>query len=282
LKLALKGNKDALEILAITQPEEFAKIEEYNRQKRIEAAQKALDTIFSAQQEAFDKRQSLLEQEQTNQEKAIDVQRNLAERGLSNTLAFEEKRSADLQRKQQKEAAQQKRVKLLETFLNSLAEYSKTDPNSAIQKALLQVALATAASAVFAEEGGIIGEIGARSNRKHRGGGDVLIHAQTGEGILPRDAMSAIGRRNFELLKNAGRHPIRDDVFALPKLAMSGSALPSNADVVKELRVVQNILKSRPHESFEVDKFGAYIKTQIEQGVTTVTKGKLSKPRFRA
>lgn len=251
-------------------------------QERIDAAKQVVDTIFAAQQEAFDKRQALLDKEITAQDANIEHQRRLAEQGLENTLAFEEKRSAELQRQQQLEAQKQKRVKLLETFLNSLAEYSKTDPNTALQKALLQVALAQAASAIFAEEGGIIGEIGERSNlsRRHKGGGDVLLHAQTGEGILSRREMDNLGKRNFHLLKDAARFPIRDDVFAMPKMVAMGGVQPSNADVVKELKALQHIVKNKRESHFEVDKFGSYIKTSIENGVTEVTKGKLKRPRF--
>lgn len=258
--------------------------EKKQQEKNIARAQEVANIIFDAQQEAFDKRQELLNKEIDSQKENIDIQRDLAARGLENTLAFEQRRAAELQRQQQREAQQQKRVKLLETFLNSLAEFSKEDPKTAIQKALLQVALATAASAVFAEEGGVIGEIGERSNlrRKHKGGGDVLLHAQTGEGILPRDAMSAIGRRNFELLKNAGRHPIRDDIFGLPKIAVAnGGSAVSNTEVVKELRALQHIIKNKKESTYDLDQFGNYVKTTMENGVTEIVKGKLKKPRFK-
>ena len=253
-------------------------------QERLAAAKQISDAVFQAQQEAFDRKQALLDKEISIQETNIETQRRLAEAGLDNTLAFEERRAAELQRQQQIEAQKQKRIKLLETFLNSLAEFSKTDPKTAIQKALLQVALAQAASAVFAEEGGVIGEIGSRSNlsRRHKGGGDVLLHAQTGEGVLPRDAMSAIGRRNFELLKNAGRHPIRDDVFGMPKLAVANGGMSiSNAEVVKELKALQHIVKNKKESTYDLDQFGRYMKTTLENGVNEIVKGKLPKPRFK-
>lgn len=283
LALAKKGNKDAIEILKVTDPDSAAAIEKEINNKRIEEAQKVADTIFKAQQEGFDKRQELLDKEIELQNTNIETQRRLAENGLSNTLAFEERRAAELRRSQQQEVERQKRVKLLETFLNSLAEFSKDDPKTAISKALLQVALAQAASAVFAEEGGIIGEIGARSNmsRKHKGGGDVLLHAQTGEGILSRREMDNLGKRNFHLLKDAARFPIRDDVFAMPQLAIAGGMAMSNAEVVKELQALRKDIRNQPRESWEVNKFGEYIKTSIENGVTEVTKGKMPKPRFK-
>ena len=252
------------------------------RLNRIEKEKQMLDTIFQAYQAAFDKRQALLDEERGDQEKAIDTQRRLAEQGLANTLVFEEKRAAELKRRQQIEKENAKKVKLLETFLNSLAEFSKTDPKTAINKALLQVALATAASAVFAEKGGIIGEIGARSNlrRKHKGGGDVLLHAQTGEGILSRREMDNLGQRNFHLLKDAARFPIRDNVFALPQIAAVATPGISNTAVVRELRELNNRMKNMKQQTIEVDSVGNLIVTSIEKGVKTITEKHLRRPRF--
>lgn len=281
---AFKRRKELLEQVHQNNLTKIEKEEADKRlQEQIDAAKQISDVIFSAQQEAFDKRQELLKEEQTLQEKNIDVQRGLAERGLENTLAFEQKRSAELQRQQQKEAQQQKKVKLLETFLNSLAEYSKTNPETALNKALLQVALATAASAVFAEEGGIIGEIGERSHlsRKHKGGGDVLLHAQTGEGILSRKEMDNLGRRNFHLLKDAARFPIRDDVFGMPQIAMAGGMAINNTEMVKEIKALRKDIKNQKRETFDINKWGEYTRTTIENGITEVTKGKLKKPRFK-
>ena len=176
--------------------EKNKKEKEKERVEEIEREEKMLDLIFDAQQKAFDKKQELRDKELSDQDKNIDRQRDLADKGLANTLAFEEKRKADMERQQQIEVERQKKVKLLETFLNSLASYSKESglkPGEALQKALLDIAMATAAMAVFAEDGGIIGDIKDRTfrGRRHSGGGDVLLHAQTGEGILSRREMTS-------------------------------------------------------------------------------------------
>jgi len=148
---------------------------------------------------------------------------------------------------------------------------------------LLQVALATAATAVFAEDGGIIGEITDRSNgtRKHTGGGDVLLHAQTGEGILSRKEMDNLGKRNFHLLKDAARFPIRSDVFKMPNIAMAGGFAISNEEVVKEIRGLRQDIKNQPKHNWEIDKFGNYIKQSVENGIKTITKGKMPQHRFK-
>lgn len=264
--------------------EEDKILQEKVRLDRIDQEKEMLSVIGKAYDDAFQKRKELAEQEIDLQEKNIDTQRNLAERGLANTLDFEEKRAAELRRKQQVEAERNKRIKILETFLNALADFSKDDAKNALPKALLQVALATAASAAFAEEGGVIGEIKERSfsGRRHRGGGDVLVHAQTGEGILPRDSMNVIGRGNFELLRNVGRHPIREDIFKMPKLDVhSVGSQVSNEDVVREIKTLQTVIKNKKESHYSVDEFGNYIKRTMEDGIKTITKGKLKKPRWR-
>ena len=253
--------------------------------QEIESIKEKLSTISELYDKAFERRQEQLDQEIEAQKTNIDVQRDLAARGLDNTLDFEEKRLADLRRKQQVESERNKRVKLLESFLNAFADFSKSDAKNALPKALLQVALATAASAAFAEEGGIIGEIKEKSffNRRHRGGGDVLIHGQIGEGLLPRDSMKVLGRRNFELLRNIGRHPIREDIFKMPKIdAHSGGSQVSNEEVVKEIRTLQHIIKNKKESHYSVDEFGNYIKRTMENGIEEITKGKLKKPRWRS
>lgn len=283
-----KSELDALILLrkqAEVAREELEEKEKKARLDRIESEKKMLEILGKAYDDAFAKREKLREEEISQQEKNIDTQRSLAERGLANTLDFEERRASELRRQQQVEAERNKRLKLLETFLNALADFSKDDAKNALPKALLQVALATAASAAFAEEGGIAGEIKERSfpGRRHRSGNDVLIHAEKGEGLLPKRSMDIIGRRNFELLRNVGRHPVREDIFKMPKIEHGGSLnVINNDEVIKKLDAIHYTLKNEKKESFNINQFGEYINTTMENGIKTVTKGKLKKPKWRS
>lgn len=265
--------------------EELEEKEKKARLDRIESEKKMLEILGKAYDEAFAKREKLREEEISQQEKNIDTQRSLAERGLANTLDFEERRASELRRQQQVEAERNKRLKLLETFLNAMADFSKDDAKNALPKALLQVALATAASAAFGEEGGVIGEIKERSfpGRKHRSGRDVLLHAEEGEGLLPKRSMDIIGRRNFELLRNVGRHPVREDIFKMPKVDYAGSvSVVSNEDVVKEIKHLQTIIKNKKETHYDLKQNGEYLITMLEDGIKTKTKGKLRKPKWRS
>ncbi|MFI5404925.1 MAG: hypothetical protein ACHQ1D_00280 [Nitrososphaerales archaeon] len=259
-------------------------IRKKNEDEFREDVKTTLQAVGKSYDEAFERRKEQLSQEIDINEQKVEEQRRLAEKGLANTLDIRERELADSRRQQQIEAERNKRIKLLETFLNSLADFSKTDAKSALPKALLQLALATAVSAQFAEEGGVVGEIKEKSflGRRHRGGGDMLVHAQTGEGILPRDSMNVLGRRNFELLRNVGRHPIREDIFKMPKVEVAGGATVSNQDVVKELKALQHIIKNKKESEYHIDEFGNYIKKTIENGITDIVKGKLKKPKWRS
>lgn len=262
------------------------KAEEESRLKRIEFEERALEAVFSAYEEQANKRAELLQKETSDQEKAIETQRELAERGLANTLAFEERRLAELQRQQQREKDQARRVKLLETFLNSLAEFSKEDPKTALNKALLQVALATAASAVFAEEGGIIGDTANQRSRvfdrRHRSGKDVLLHAEVGEGIVPKKSMDILGKRNFELIRNLYRNRLSDSIMPeLPRFTgATADAGMAAQEIVAKLDSLEKTVKNKKETAINFESYHNGLKMLLEQkenGNKTTTIKKLKR-----
>lgn len=264
--------------------EELENKEKESRKRRIEDERLMLETIGNAYDNAFKRREDLIDKEIELQNKNIDIQRDLANRGLSNTLAFEEKRAAELRRQQEVEKERNRKIKLLETFLNALADFSKTDAKTALPRALTQVALATAASAVFAEEGGIIGDIKERSSltRRHKSGKDVLLHAEVGEGIFSKREVDNIGKKNFYLLKEAARFPIRGDVFKMPKISIDTiKQKDNNESLISEIRDLKAVIKNKKESSAEINNAGEYITKLIEDGVTTITSKKLRKPKWR-
>lgn len=264
--------------------EELENKEKESRKRRIEDERLMLETIGNAYDNAFKRREDLIDKEIELQNKNIDIQRDLANRGLSNTLAFEEKRAAELRRQQEVEKERNRKIKLLETFLNALADFSKTDAKTALPRALTQVALATAASAVFAEEGGIIGDIKERSSltRRHKSGKDVLLHAEVGEGIFSKREVDNIGKKNFYLLKEAARFPIRGDVFKMPKISIDTiKQKDNNESLISEIRDLKAVIKNKKESSAEINNAGEYITKLVEDGVTTITSKKLRKPKWR-
>ncbi len=163
--------------------------------EQIDNLQQIADFAFKIIEDQIKANIDAIDRQQDMQKDAIDVQRKQAELGHENTLAFEEKRMADLERDRMKEQKKLIKLKELETFMNAIASYSKDDPNGAVAKALAQLALVKGVEATFMEEGGLLGKTKEKSwlGRTHKGGGDILVHAQTGEGILSRNDIAHMG-----------------------------------------------------------------------------------------
>lgn len=287
LKLAKKGNKDALEILKVNDIDEYNRIQDGIRKDRIEKEQKFLDIIVKANEEAFQKKQDVRDTDIDRQKSAIDQQRDLASKGLANTLAFEERKLAEQQRANQKAQQNQKKVKLLESFLNTLAENSKApypENKKALQNALLQVALATAATAIFAEEGGIIGgSANQKSNltRRHKGGGDVLLHAQVGEGIIPVDSMQVLGKRNFEIIRNLNRNKVDGNIGMLPRFSGANqNPQIASSEIINELKSLKQTIKDKKETNIHWDSHNKMITETIENGLKNIMIASQRKPRI--
>lgn len=219
-----------------------------------------------------------IDHEEGLQKSAIDKQRQLAIAGKDNDLAFEEKRQADLEKKRQQEKKKLMKLKELETFLNSVASFSKDDPKSAVAKALAELAIVKGVEASFAEEGGLVGQIKEKSwlGRKHKGGGDILVHAQTGEGILSRNDISNMGGEqaflNFKNMLNTG----------LPPIPMSG-VMFQGMDTKKledKLDNLEKAFKNKKETYVDWESHGVMNVTTVENGIKDTVKHILRKPRI--
>jgi hypothetical protein len=125
------------------------KIDELNKEatdKRVKEALTETDKLVAATDKwlklKYQKQQDFLKQEIDDNQRAIDTQQRLAERGFANTLAFEEAKAAKLElerkKQQEKEIKQQKII----SFYNLFSSYAKTDPSTALQKATFDTVLA--------------------------------------------------------------------------------------------------------------------------------------------
>lgn len=215
---------------------------------------------------------------------AADAQRQLAIAGKENTLAFEEKRQADLERQRMQEAKKLKRAKELEIFLNAMAEFSKDDPKQALGKALALMATAIAAEATFAEEGGILGKINEKSwkGRKHKGGGDILVHAQTGEGIFSRKEVANMGgEAAFMNFKNLLANPITEKPIPLSGVMFSG--MTDTRKLEQKIDMLADVFRNKAEYQVDWESWRDMHTmniTKIEKGIKETIKHQLKKPRL--
>jgi hypothetical protein len=140
----------------------------------------------------YQKEQDYLTREIQENQNAIETQQRLAERGLANTLAFEESKAAklELQRKQQqeKEVKQQKII----AFYNLFSSYAKTDPNTALQKATFDTILSEMiAGSFYVGTEKVSDDLGANKFSSGRDG--YLIRADGNERIFTGEDNKRIG-----------------------------------------------------------------------------------------
>ena len=215
----------------------------------------------------------------------IDVQAKLAAAGKASTLAQEEKAYADLERKRQQDAVKLRKAKELEIFLNSLASFSKDDPKQAFAKALALFAETKAMEATFAEDGGLLGQINTKSNfsRRHKGGGDILVHAQTGEGILSRDNIATLGGDNAFLKMKA----MLDNPMSEVPIHLNGVLFQQNNSKALEHKVDTLIEVMKNKREIVVDweshaTMNTMNVTTIEKGIKETIKHQLRKPKLNS
>jgi hypothetical protein len=220
-----------------------------------------------------------IDHQQEMQKDAIDVQRKQAELGHANTLAFEEKKQADLEKERMKEQKKLVKLKELEMFMNAIAAFSKDDPKSAVAKALAELAIVKGVEATFAEDGGLLGQTKDKSwqGRKHKGGGDILVHAQTGEGILSRADISSMGGEkaflNFKNMLGTNK---------LPQIPMSG-VMFQGMDTRKledKLDNLEKAFKNKKEVYVDWESHGVMNVTTMENGIKDTVKHILKKPRI--
>lgn len=203
------------------------------------------------------------------QQKLVDAQRIRAQQGLANDLAFEERRQDELMKKKLEEQRKLKRVKELETFLNSLAKFAEENPNTALAKALGVLAGAKAVEAVFAEDGALLGSkngsrgLGAFA-RRHKSGKDILVHAEEGEAILPTWKVNEMGLNSSDRFNAFLKSPFNE------KILVPVRQRNSNADVVAELQELKQAVLSRPENVYDWDGLDARLSI-IENGIRTNT-----------
>ncbi len=167
------------------------------------------------------------------------------------------------------------KVKELETFLNSVAEFSKTDPKTAVLKAIGQLALVKGAEALYMEEGGLIGETSEKSligfngfSRRHKSGQDVLVHAEKGEGILSRNDISNMGGKDaFLSFKNALSYPIREIPLPMDKVLMASM---STKGIESKLDELTQTVKGIKQTNIDFDGLNNLVVTSKENGKVSV------------
>jgi hypothetical protein len=208
-----------------------------------------------------------------NQQQILQTQRTLAQKGLDNTLAFEQKRNDELHKQQLDAAEKQRKIKELQVFLNAMAKFAEDDPKSALSKALALLAATKVAEAVFAEEGAIIGTHETKyRGQRHRSGRDRIAIVEEGEVILPKGKAAELGLNSKDKFKQFLRTP-----FTEKSMSVASVQVNNYDKLANEMRELKEIVKNKQELSVNWDNFDTRIETKIKSGLKEVTKIKKSR-----
>jgi len=202
-----------------------------------------------------------LDFEISNQSERIDRQQRLAERGLSNTLAFEEEKAARLEAKREELAKKAERRQKTLAYLTAFTEYLKQDPNSAAGKALAQVALAETISGAFYEGTENVADSIGSPIFSGRDGYVIRVDGQ--ERVMTGMQNKKIGGLTNDQLADLAQAYNRGDVISKSGNGLSDSGLKRIEDAVKSINI-------------HVDAEGFITREEFERGMKKITK---TKPR---
>lgn len=242
----------------------------------VKQIQDASDVIFEMLAYQNEEQRKANDYRLAQKDKTIEVEKALAEKGLANDLAYEERRRAALTEQQIKLLQVQKKQKELQAFMNAFVKFTETDPKTAFLKAGEVVAAMKIAEAVYAEEGGIIGKTGATSlvgpwgmSRRHPSGKDVLIHGEYGEGILTTKEMANLGNDNFLTLKAMLASPLTDKAMT----PVNTIVRQDNKAILGKLDELQRTIADKKETIVDWDGLEMRL-TEIEKGQRTITQYK--------
>lgn len=241
------------------------KKQEEQVKKMIEGIRDITTQILDGLTATVESSMSALDIQMNRNEQIINTQKLLAEKGLQNDLAFEERRQDELTKKKLEEQKKLRKIKELETFLNSLAKFAEENPHTALAKALGVLAATKVAETIFAEEGGVMSRDRiSTGNRRHKSGRDVLIHGEEGEGVIPVNKMNEWGLTDQNRFSAFLRTPFKE------KMLPTGRFMPvfNDAQIVAELQELKQAIANKKELSIDWENHDTRIETMIQNGIT--------------
>jgi hypothetical protein len=270
LKKAEKKKKEFEDL--VKKKEESDKKEAESEKKKQQEILKESDKVAGYLQKGLDNRNKetndALDKETEANKTAIDAQQKLAERGLANTLAFEKAKAAQLElekkRQQEKEVRQQK----IFAFYNLFSSYAKTDPKTALQKAIVDTALAEVISGSFIEGTENVGR-DLQGNKVHNGTDGYVVAVDGRERILNPEQNRQVGALSNDELANIAENYNKGLLFNYGNISSQNT--PQIIAPQIELTETNNLLRQlldKPVHQTNLDNLGNVVYTEIRNGVT--------------
>ena len=294
LDKTFKANQEAQAKLTADLAKELKERKDKKDKELKEAAEfskKIIDLVAKEVAEKSALKQQGFDKEINDAQQNIETQRNLANRGLANTLAEEEARKIQLERQKEEEKLQEiKRQKAL-AFFKLFASYAEKDPDTALQNALRDTIIAEGVAAAFIDGTENVGQDAQFKGNKFKNGTDGYIAKFDGDeriinpeqnkmiGNLSNEALANLAyNHNNGLLDSAKYGVIQSSDFS--SNVANSALLMATMQTNKRLESLELAIVNKPVTQFAFDQYGDFIKDTIEGGFTKRTTYKQEKIRI--
>lgn len=213
LKLRLDFQKDVDDI-----DKTILENQKENWKSFLSEVRKVFSQILDRIEQTAQKEVKASEDKISKQEKMVDIQRQRAEQGLTNTLAFEQKELAKAESQKLKAEKKLLRAQEIKALYSSYAGYAGAGDKNALSHTLKDFAIMKAISLAFGDGGVVEDRLpgnGIFQGQSHSGNaGGIPILVEGSEGIFSKSEMKNLGKDNFYALKSlAGRGRINEGFF---------------------------------------------------------------------
>lgn len=255
--------------------EALKKDAEFQKQlnKDIAETDKVVASLDKALKERNKLRADALAAEQKQNEEAISLQQRLAERGLANTLAFEKQKQAKLALEQEKQKEKEVREQKVIAFYNLFSSYAKTEPNTALQKAIIDTTLAAIISGSFIEGTENVGR-DLQGSKVHSGTDGYVIAVDGKERIFNPSQNQRIGDISNEEAASVLESYNKGILFNYGSVSNKVEQTPKNVmdfRVLQKLDMIADAINSKPVQNVELSNLGDVIKTTVRKGIKDIT-----------
>lgn len=288
--------KEADRLLALEEETNKKAAEDKKKAKEDELkdlADMAQKVLSIAEKEIKDKeklREDALNKEIADREKNVERQRELADKGLQNTLAFEEQRLAEAERRKEDDAKKSlKREKTL-AFFKLFAANAEKDPNTALQKTIVESLLADAvAGAFFKGTEKVSNDL--KGNKVHNGRDGYVVAVDGSERVMTGEQNKKVGAMSNEELAQLAhdyqkgllpKYAITDsmNVVGTAKNIVDSAQLHQLVNLNKGIEGLEETIKNKKEVILAIDNFGNVLRTEIENGLKRVEMIKRNRPRI--
>ena len=249
-----------------------------NQKKVTQQAISEMDKLEKYVEAAYAKKNKLandyLDRETKANETAIEQQQRLAERGLDNTLAFEKEKAAKLELERKRQQEREVRQQKIFAFYSLFSSYAKTDPNTALQKAIVDTAIAEVVSGSFIDGTESV-ERDLKGNKVHNGKDGYVIAVDGDERIFNPSQNAKIGNISNDEAAQILHDYQKGLLFNYGNIEQPKAVLLNQNIALEEtntlLRELLSVERNKPVHQTNIDNLGNVINTEIRNGVHKVT-----------